>query len=111
IWECLAVGIASTSGTANDDLHAIHLANAAVVESSLDDSGNDLLIEPFHGNVITMRSVDDALPTLRAFQMEVLAPGTGSERIALAERTVWNAPDDVQHISFEVRLPEKPDCQ
>ncbi len=111
VWECLAAGIASTSGTDNDDLHAIHLANAAVVESPLADSGGDLLIEPFRGNVITMRSQDDTQPALRAFQIEVLAQGTGSERIALAERTVWSAPDDIEPIAFAVRLPEKPDCQ
>lgn len=110
VWECRAAAVASSSGSADDELSAIHLANASVLSTSLVDIGRDVTVEPFRGNALTMRSPGSDFPAIRAFQIEVLTPGTPTERISLAERALWNAPEDVDPLSFAVRLPESPSC-
>jgi hypothetical protein len=109
VSECLAAGISADATTL--DLTGVHLANGNVLNLAppFGDTARDIEVEPFRGNVVTMRSPGFDGPSIRAFQIESIG-AAGSEQVALAARAVWNAPDDVDPLSMAVRRPPMPGC-
>lgn len=109
VSECFAAGIAGDATA--QELQGIHLANGNVLTTmpSYGDTAADVLIEPFRRNALTLRSTGAEQPTVRAFQIEQIG-GVGNEQISLAERSVWNAPEDIDPYSFAVRRPPSPNC-
>jgi hypothetical protein len=110
VSECLAAGV--TADASVEKLTGVHLANGEVLDLSppLADIVTDVVIEPFQGNALTLRSPGADFPAVRAFQIETIGSGA-SQQVSLAERSVWNAPSDVDPISIAVRQTEAPECE
>jgi hypothetical protein len=109
--ECSKAGIVRTAQ--DTSLVSFHLESGFQQTTDLETLGALAYAEPFAGSAIAFTfgpglggAGNDAAPPLRAFQVEP----SGSDDLAVNERSLWNPPDDLEPLTGAARYPEAWTC-
>lgn len=100
LLECTQTGL--LRGGADDTLLALHLESGNRQTTDLGATGDLVYGEPFNENAIAL---GDA-PFIRAFQVEP----SGTDDLAVNERSLWNPPADLTPLTGATRYPEALEC-
>ncbi len=109
--ECSKAGIVRTAQDTN--MVSFHLESGFRQSTALDTPGALAYGEPFAGSAIAFTfdaglggAGNAASPPLRAFQVEA----SGSDDLAVNERSLWDPPADLEPLTGAARYPEALAC-